>query len=73
MTKLINQLHHQCKVEDVSKYSHEELAKLCADMANTLWDLIIDYNETKLRLQYIEHAAFTAKQRTDYMLSGKEK
>lgn len=42
-------------------------------LADKINEIIEDYNQTKLRLQYIEHAAFTAKQRTDYMLSGKEK
>lgn len=42
-------------------------------LADKINEIIEDYNQIKLRLQYIEHAAFTAKQRTDYMLSGKEK
>lgn len=42
-------------------------------IVNKINEIIEDYNQTKLRLQYIEHAAFTAKQRTDYMLNRKEK
>lgn len=67
--KLINQLSPHYKEEDMTKYSHEELCVICRDMAHTLDDLIHDYNEVKLRLEHIEHAAYTAKQRTDYIMS----